>query len=237
VAFSIDSALGYLERSHREGRLGHAYLVTGGGTAARESLALRTIALVAGREPDGLDAAVELGVAVVRPASKSRRIRTADVRELEKRLHLGGAGVGGLRIAVMVEADRLQPEAANAFLKTLEEPPPSTLLLLLTGQPERLLATVLSRCIRVPLAGGEASAEKDEDELALLEMLDAHFRSPEGRDGQAGAALAFKGRFAALLAGVKERVTSAYEAEFADDVARYKKVTEGDWLERREEAL
>ena len=60
---------------------------------------------------------------------------------------------GGWKVIVIVSADRLRQEAANAFLKTLEEPPPKTLFLLLTDAPGELLPTIISRC-QVINAGG-----------------------------------------------------------------------------------
>jgi DNA polymerase-3 subunit delta' len=53
-------------------------------------------------------------------------------------------------VVVIQAADRLHPSAANALLKTLEEPPQQTHLVLVTGRPRRLPATVRSRCVRVP---------------------------------------------------------------------------------------
>ena len=53
------------------------------------------------------------------------------------------------RVAILDDADRMTDEAANAFLKTLEEPPPNTLLVLVTSKPLSLLATTVSRCAPV----------------------------------------------------------------------------------------
>lgn len=57
---------------------------------------------------------------------------------------------GGYRIAVVSDAHRMRVEAANAFLKTLEEPPPETLILMLTSVRSAVLPTILSRCQQVP---------------------------------------------------------------------------------------
>ena len=73
-------------------------------------------------------------------------------------------------MAIIAEADRLQPQAANAFLKTLEEPPNDSLLLLLTSMPEILPDTILSRCIALPLAA-EEKAELGAEEQELIELL------------------------------------------------------------------
>jgi DNA polymerase-3 subunit delta' len=59
---------------------------------------------------------------------------------------------GRAKVAVIVPAEALNGAAANALLKTLEEPPPGTYLLLVAHQPGRLPATLVSRCRRIPLA-------------------------------------------------------------------------------------
>jgi DNA polymerase-3 subunit delta' len=56
---------------------------------------------------------------------------------------------GRWKVAVVADAHRMNKAAANAFLKTLEEPPPATLLMLLTDRPSSLLPTILSRCQKV----------------------------------------------------------------------------------------
>jgi DNA polymerase-3 subunit delta' len=58
---------------------------------------------------------------------------------------------GGNKVALIVPAELMNTAAANALLKTLEEPPPDTYLLLVSHQPGRLPATIVSRCRRVPV--------------------------------------------------------------------------------------
>jgi len=58
---------------------------------------------------------------------------------------------GRWRTVIVREADRMTPEAANALLKTLEEPPPGNLVVLTTARAAHLLPTIRSRCLRVPL--------------------------------------------------------------------------------------
>ncbi len=75
----------------------------------------------------------------------SKIIRMEQVRAL-----IEAVGVGthraGLRVVVVYPLDALQTEGANALLKTLEEPPPSTVFLLVTDRLDRVLPTILSRC-------------------------------------------------------------------------------------------
>src|SRR6202045_4896478 len=79
---------------------------------------------------------------------------------------------GRRKVAIIVEADRLQPQAANAFLKTLEEPPNDSLLLLLSALPEALPDTVVSRCTAIPLAPGNGRVAMPQ-EAELVEVLRA----------------------------------------------------------------
>ena len=72
-------------------------------------------------------------------------IKADQIRELRDFLGLT-AQYGGRKIALLEPADRLNLNAANGLLKTLEEPPGDSLLLLVTSQPARLPATVRSRC-------------------------------------------------------------------------------------------
>ena len=83
-----------------------------------------------------------------RDHSDSRILRICQVRRLEKVLSLAPYA-GGRRVAVVDAADTLQVEAANAFLKTLEEPPGHSVIILLAERPERLPETVMSRCQRL----------------------------------------------------------------------------------------
>ena len=89
----------------------------------------------------------------VRPESKSRHITVEQVRELERELYLRPFSAP-LKVAVIFDAERMclgGASAANAFLKTLEEPPAHTLILLTSGRPAMLLPTIISRCLRLDL--------------------------------------------------------------------------------------
>ena len=90
--------------------------------------------------------AERLGIDRVRPSSRSDT--GPSLQELMSRRTYAG----GWRVAVVARADRLTEQAADALLKTLEEPPPETLILLCAASPEALPATVLSRVQQVSLA-------------------------------------------------------------------------------------
>ena len=77
---------------------------------------------------------------------------------------------GRRRVVIVNEADAMVPQAQNALLKTLEEPPPSSIFILVTARPDSLLATVRSRCIRLWFAAGGTS-EIDADARAVAERV------------------------------------------------------------------
>ncbi len=84
----------------------------------------------------------------LRPIEDSKEIRVEQVRELAAELALTSHG-GGRKVAIVTPADKLNRNAANALLKTLEEPPGQSLIILVTGELSRLPVTVLSRCTRL----------------------------------------------------------------------------------------
>ena len=86
------------------------------------------------------------------PEGDSTQILIQSVRDLSAELALTAHG-RGYKVAIIAPAEAMNHFAANALLKTLEEPPARTLVLLVTSQPSRLLATLRSRCSRLRLVG------------------------------------------------------------------------------------
>ena len=105
----------------------------------------------------------------LRPSGKARLITVESTRELIADLNRT-ASQGEHKVAILHEADRMRREAANAFLKTLEEPPPGTFILLLTIRPYSLLPTIRSRCLQVRM--DETSTELEDKEWK--QWLDAY---------------------------------------------------------------
>ena len=108
---------------------------------------------------------------------------------------------------VVYGADRLKTESANAFLKTLEEPPPQTLFLLLTEQPEQLLPTIISRCQRIDLPDARARALEEPYRGQVLDILASD--RLKGATAKAAAA----GRLNAVLEHLKAHATELVDAE------------------------
>ena len=81
---------------------------------------------------------------------RSEQVRIEQVRELADFLGVG-THRAGLRVILIYPAEAMNPNTQNALLKSLEEPPPATVFLLVATQPDRLLPTVRSRCMKFTL--------------------------------------------------------------------------------------
>jgi len=235
MSFRYEKALELIELAHANGRLAHAYLIMGPPGSGKERLAIRMIEMVNERDrakgATSLEALRSSSTTVIGPESKSRRITVDAIRAVEHTLQMA-APSGITKFAVVKDADRMGPEAENAFLKTLEEPPQSSRLLLLTSRPEILLETILSRCIRVTLSGSPVPAVFSEAERGFLEALRDH--AAKGRKGVSGA-LGLMSGFSAILKKEKAAITKEVEAAEKAEVAHYKNKTEGNYLKQREE--
>src|SRR4051794_40627920 len=228
MAFSPDTALQFLRRAHEQGRLGHAYLISGPLGSGKRQLAAQVTSLVNGTQPDDVFSARAREVYVAEPESKSRRIVIDQIRELEHALQMRAAN-DRRKVAIIAEADRLQNQAANAFLKTLEEPPANSLLLLLSALPEALPDTILSRCIAIPLAATETG--RLEEQNRLVDLL----RQTAGRNSwSVGSAYQVAQGVQRLLADVRAEIKSINDENQKAEEARYKNSTDGSWLEERE---
>jgi DNA polymerase-3 subunit delta' len=164
------------------------------------------------------------------PESKSRQINITQIRELEQKLQMRSMR-GGQKFALLHDADRLGGQAANAFLKTLEEPPSGTHLLLLTEYPEQLLETILSRCVEVPLRPA-IQPERESAEKELLALLERFFRQTQNelRDG-----LWLAQHFQTLLHAARDTIQETLEAEASAERKQFKEVVDSKWFEKRED--
>lgn len=196
-----------LLQAHQSGKLHHAWLISGPQGIGKATLAYRfakfllqvpqgekakaytslyiapeTIAfrqVAAGSHPDLL--VIERAV-----DQRNKRLKTEiavdDAREAQG-FFARTAGAGGWRIAVVDAADDLNPESANALLKVIEEPPKQSIFLIVCHQPGRLLRTIRSRCLHLPL-----EALSTEDTLRVLRNLPAEaVEAEEGPLHQAAA--------------------------------------------------
>ncbi|HEK4018113.1 DNA polymerase III subunit delta' [Pseudomonas aeruginosa] len=132
--------------------------------------------LAAGTHPDYF---------VLEPEEAEKPIRVDQVRDLVGFV-VQTAQLGGRKVVLLEPAEAMNVNAANALLKSLEEPSGDTVLLLISHQPSRLLPTIKSRCVQqaCPLPGAAASLEwlaralPDEPAEALEELLALSGGSP-----------------------------------------------------------
>ena len=171
-------------------------------------------------------------VRIVRPSSKIRTITIDAVRSVEPFLALR-AQPGETKLVIVLDADRLTDDSANAFLKTLEEPPPQTLIILISEMPSRLLPTILSRCIRLDLPSMGTHLHLSEAQKRFLPAV----RDAMTNLGTDVAALALRADFQSLMTQLREEITDRITSDLK---AEAKLIAEGtdirDWEARQKDA-
>ena len=158
----LEPPLARLDAARRAGRLGSAWLIGGPRGIGKLNLALVLASRLLGVGDEALpplgpaDAAAAMrerrvpadhhpDLHLVFPEPDKRTIGIDQVRELSEALAMKGFR-SAAKVAVIEPAEAMTAAAANALLKTLEEPAPGTFLLLVTHQLHRLLPTIRSRC-------------------------------------------------------------------------------------------
>lgn len=221
----IEAAYELLANAFAAGRPAHGYLVIAPPRGAGQALTERVLALLfceADSKPCGeCRGCVRVAehrhpdLLWIEPQKKSRIISVDEVRDMQSRVYQTSFE-GGWRAVVLAGADRLGAPAANAFLKTLEEPPSRCVFFLLTDRPQGLLPTILSRCQRVTVEGvGEMLPDDVRERLVSILAMDSS-RSVVASLGQADL-------LQGLLKGVRDAVekgeTEQAEAEGVEDAA------------------
>jgi DNA polymerase-3 subunit delta' len=149
----------HMIKAHNRGRLAHAYIFHGPGGIGKKAVAMALIKYIfcenssykdinkdscslcascrkleSGNHPD---------LILVKPERSV--IKIGMIRELQKKLHYGKYEAK-LRFCIIDDAENLRKEAANALLKTLEEPSDDVIIILVTSKLNILLPTIISRC-------------------------------------------------------------------------------------------
>src|SRR5690348_3827684 len=224
-----------LLNAYKSGRIAHAWLIGGAQGIGKATLAYRMARFVLShRDPHALAVqraetlAIEPGTSVARQIASGSHggllslERTANdkgvlrtvitVDETRETISFFGstAAAEGWRVCIVDTVDELNPNAANALLKILEEPPQQSLFLLVSHAPARALPTILSRCRKLLLrplstedviSAAALASGRGTGDIALAEAAAAS----EGSVAQAltllgGEALKLQQRTAAMLA-------------------------------------
>lgn len=187
---TADKAFEFVKSGFASGRMAHAYLVVGlpqGDGGRLTEMMLKLVFCSAEHAPCNTCSSCKHvatrahpDILWVEPVKKSRKISIDQVRELQHRM-FQTPFAGEWKACVILDADRLGAEAANAFLKILEEPPGRSLFLLLTGSPQFLLPTISSRCQRILLSGESAATDEAWNESLMTLLSGAERRKTEER--------------------------------------------------------
>jgi DNA polymerase-3 subunit delta' len=226
-----------LLESYRGGRIPHAWLIGGPPGIGKATLAYRMARFVLAY-PDPVSAEVKSAtnlavpddhpvirrvsaqahtdlLVLERTATESGALRSViTVNEVRRTVSFFGstAGEGGWRVCIVDTADELQyPQASNALLKVLEEPPPRALFLVVSHAPGRLLATIRSRCRRLLLRPlGEAT----------VAMAAAKSLGRDASDAQVGDAAAAAGGSVAQAVAILGGENLALREQVLQQLAR-----------------
>ena len=237
MSLSAEDAFEYVKNAYENKRLSHAFGVFSEKVNFAEAFASKIIGLVSPEEEDSSmslfgDAMLEPDVVedkplqdwqsetvrILSPESKSRRIKVEQLRELEKSFQVSVAE-GNWKVGVIRDAERMNLEAQNAFLKTLEEPPQRTLLILISSKPQALLPTVHSRMTKIQLnTPADQRGQLTESEAKLEKHLEAFLNSHHTM----ADALSLRGGFSQILVEQKATITKSYEAVLKEEVEQYK---------------
>ena len=140
----IEAALGNFRRAFAVGRMPHALMVSGHPRGSGSDFAEALLGMIF-QETQSSKLRQNVDIQWIEPESKSRQIRVEEqIRPLIDFFSMTSYA-GGWKAAVILFADRMNLNAQNALLKTLEEPPPQSLLVLVTDSPATLLPTIRSR--------------------------------------------------------------------------------------------
>src|SRR5688572_29156646 len=221
-------------------RVHHAYLFVGSRGTGKTSMAkilARSLNCVNGPtlEPCGVcESCVSIAAGnsmdVIEMDAASNR-SVDDIRELRERVGYAPAG-GHWKVYILDEAHMLTREAWNAFLKTLEEPPPNTVFVLATTEPHKVMPTIVDRCQRFDFA------RPSPEEIAEVVDLAAKAEAIQLGEGAVGSiARAANGSFRDALGTLDQLVAYSGNQIATEDVLAVLGVADAELLFGAAEAI
>lgn len=210
------------------GRMHHAWLLTGKAGLGKKAFALAAAHELVGGGPQP---AHHPDILVLtygprtredekkrdegKPYELARSIRIGQIRAIQQRLTTRPT-LGERRAVVIDPADDLEPPAANALLKSLEEPPEGTIFLLVSHSPAQLLPTIRSRCraLRFPALGDEEMARFLTEHCSAVDA-DERAAAALAAAGSPGAALAFVELELSRVGRIMRTIRDSGDAQFA----------------------
>ena len=159
-----------IRKTIETGNISHAYIFEGSRISGKEAAAVSFLTSINGgsnlqADPDHYEVRAEAG-----QGRTVKSIKDADLEKLQADLKMKPQGERNT--ALIYDADTMTPRAQNRFLKTLEEPTPGTVIVLLSENTENLLETIRSRCIIYRFnSDSENPAEADGETKELLDSL------------------------------------------------------------------
>jgi len=188
-----DKAINILERTIQRGRMASSYLFAGEPGIGKKCTAVTLAKALNCLTSPGdacdecpscrkIDSGIHPDFLLISP--ESGQIRVEEIRAIDEMLSLK-AFEGRYKVVIVDDADTMNQYAANAFLKTLEEPPQESLIILVSSNPGRLPDTIRSRCSRINFTPLSSDACEKVLHSVLRQKSDAPGgSSASGREGK-----------------------------------------------------
>ncbi len=228
-----DRIKGYLTRILEKGMVGHAFLFAGpAGEAKRQFAHAFAKEILCEKDPEGkhrhkIGSGNHPDLHHLRPEGKIGLHAIDSLRQFSQEVYLP-PNETSRKVFIIEEADRMHRYSANALLKTFEEPPLDTVIILVSDQPAALLPTVRSRCCEIHVQGN-AEKEESDGERRILALLAAGGGTPGyaeikriaeevGKEIEEERERVVKEARERLLANAKEQLTAVQVGEIEKEI-------------------